>query len=571
MVSVFDRLVREISSDERRRLLDKLSHSANLSEEPLRRHDAGSEEPVLLEKEFAELGFFAQLRIIILGFFTGRGRKRITEEYLLVRLRRKVERVCPGWVDFQRGVVKPRMYKEISRLAAALDVFRKPLLHSVEAGKTDFYGLLGRLEFEEIHARLDEETQLKEISGSMPDASSVEIKRLMHAKFDSIIVSLTSDDRRRMKQHAETLVRLKNLVRYPCRRFLDMFPPGEKGAGGAADLRAVNTLLLELGNALWAFRQPPRSNLLKALFLFELSGVVEDQPDMLETELANRMDTAGEALDMIRKINKEVPWPQFLKAVAGDIHYAPSFANTGDDWFRYYKEFWNRRMSWRYKNWANGRRLLELQKGLALLWGVDVIPGIPGYRGKDFPQGLLPGHEKSLAALNTLFLDVFPGRLYHSLNLIMMDGKFYKKDNRRDYNEIFERFMRMPDKLRAFSYQLRPEGEIGSRFSELRRLGGSESLHAMEGLILAVDRDSRSLIIPVIGDLQKLSNLIQGILEGDGGTYDTLSNMMDIGGQSNETFRRNLQNVWTIVEKSGELMKELISVEEKCALKENAG
>ena len=111
MDSVFDRLAREISKDERRSLLSKIGETQDLNEEPLRVEDKSDTEPVLLEREFAELGFFARLRIILLGFFTGRGRNRLTEEYLIHKVQRKVERAAPGLIDFQRDHLNTKMYQ----------------------------------------------------------------------------------------------------------------------------------------------------------------------------------------------------------------------------------------------------------------------------------------------------------------------------------------------------------------------------------------------------------------------------------------------------------------------------
>ncbi|MCK5736913.1 MAG: hypothetical protein KAH21_10560, partial [Spirochaetaceae bacterium] len=174
----------------------------------------------------------------------------------------------------------------------------------------------------------------------------------------------------------------------------------------------------------------------------------------------------------------------------------------------------------------------------------------------------------SFAAVRTLFLEIFQGKLYHALNLVKIDGKFYKKDNRREYDEIFGRFLKFPDRIRSLENRLRPDGEYGIRHAELRREAsvGEDTVVRLSEFILNLDRESQNIVIPLIGDLKAMGRLIKGILDGNGGSYDTLSNMSEIGGQGHETFRLNLQEVMNIVENSSELLADLVDIEEKSSL-----
>ena len=568
MESVFDRLAREISREERRSLLLKIGETQDLNEEPMRLDDTSTSQPVLLDREFAELSIFARLKIIIVGFFTGRGRTRITEEFLLHKIQRKVERAASGLFDFRRELVSPKMYQSIAKLRSAMDVFKRPLMRAMEGDKPDFYALLGKLEFEDIQSRLETELVPERLSNLSPEALPVEIKRQMDSIFEGILGDIVPDRRRRMIAHTTALARLKTLVRYPYDRILNLFPPGEHGAGGGASIRQLKAPLLELGDALYAFQSPPSTTLLETLFLFELQDSISDDDNRLELELTERMDRAAAALDIVRKINTDIPWTYLLKALSEDIQYAPRPMSGGEDWFRIFKAFWKDRLGIQFSVWADRKRLSELLRGLTVLWGFDLIPLIPGYRGVEFPENIQPRHESSFAAVRALFLELFQGRLYHALNLVKIDGKFYKKDNRREYEEAFGRFLRIPDKVRTFENRLRPEGEYGIRHGNLRReaSAGEDTVDRFRDLVVHLDRESQNIVVPVIGDLKAMARLLKGILEGSGGTYDTLSNMSEIGGQGHDTFRINLQDVRNIIERSSELLADLVSLEEKRSL-----
>lgn len=568
MESVFDRLAREISRDERRSLLMKIGDTQDLTEEPMRLDDASTGQQVVLDREFAELSFFARIRIILIGLFTGRSRHKMTEEYLLHKIQRKVEKASSGLIDYHRELVSPKMYQSIAKLRSAMDVFRRPLVRAMEGDKPDFYALLGKLEFEDIEIRLENEPDPEKLSNVTPDALPVEIKRQMDSIFNGIMEDIVPDRRRRMSAHTATLARLKTLVRYPYERILNLFPPGEHGAGGPASLRKLKDPLLELGDALHAFKSPPSTTLLETMFLFELQDRISDSEDRLELELTERMDRASAALDIVRKINSEIPWTNLLKTLSEDIQYAPRPVVGGDDWFRVFKTFWRERLMVKYHVWSDRKRLSELLRGLTVLWGLDLIPPVPGYRGVEFPDNIQPRHESSFSAVRTLFLDIFQGRLYHALNLVKIDGKFYKKDNRREYDEVFGRFLKIPDKIRGFENRLRPDGEYGIRHAELRREAstGEDTVSRYQDLILQLDRESQNIVIPLIGDLSAMARILKGILTGNGGSYDTLSNMAEIGGQGNSTFRINLQEVLNIVDNSSNLLTDLVDLEEKRSL-----
>ncbi len=568
MESVFDRLAREISRDERRSLLLKIGETQDLNEEPMRLDDASGNEPVLLDREFADLSIFARLRIILTGFFTGRGRNKVTEEFLLHKIQHKVERAAPGLIDFRREIVSPKLYQSIAKLRSAMDVFKRPMIRAMEGDKPDFYALLGKLEFEDIQTRFENEPEPDRLANLSPEALPVEIKRQMDSLFEGILEDIVPDRRRRMIAHTTALARLKMLVRYPYDRILNLFPPGEHGPGGSASIRQLKAPLLELGDALYAFQSPPSTTLLETLFLFELQDTLGDDDNLLELELTDRMDRAAAALDIVRKINSDIPWVNLLKALAEDIQYGPGPVSGGEDWFRVFKKFWKERLGIRYSVWSDRKRLTEILRGLTVLWGLDLIPMVPGYRGVEFPDNIQPRHESSFAAVRTLFLEIFQGRLYHALNLVKIDGKFYKKDNRREYDEVFGRFLKIPDKIRSFENRIKPDGEYGIRHGDLRReaASGEDTVGRLRDFVQLLDRESQNIVIPLIGDLKAMSLLLKGILSGNGGAYDTLSNMSEIGGQGHDTFRVNLQDVRNTVDQSAELLADLVSLEEKRSL-----
>ena len=299
MESVFDRLVREISREERQIMLQKIDNSQILTEEPMRQNYSRENKPLFLDQEFAELPFFEKLKIIIIDFLTGRGRDRLTEEILLKRTRRQLVKNAPGIIDFNRNLVRPKMSQYINQIRSSMEVFRTPLVQALEGDKPAFYAFLGKMEFMEIQKRLDTEPVPDRLSNIMPEATPAEIKKQMNSLFEAILEDISPEKRRKMVNHTAVLNRLRNLVRYPYNRILVLFPRGEGGFTASASLKKVEALLLELGDALDAFHKPPSLKLLQTLFIFDFQDSIAIESEQLEVELNDRMNRASAPLHTI--------------------------------------------------------------------------------------------------------------------------------------------------------------------------------------------------------------------------------------------------------------------------------
>ncbi|VDB00976.1 hypothetical protein S1OALGB6SA_2070 [Olavius algarvensis spirochete endosymbiont] len=561
MESVFDRLAKEISGKERLALLKRISKL--YKSEPLHKGIASSDEPYIPERQFARLSIFARLQIIILGFLLGISRDKAIERFLLRKIHRKIDYVAPGLLDRRRGLINPKLYQVIAKLRSAMNVFKEPILKALEDEKGEFYAFLGKLEFEDVQTRL--ETQLLPSSNDIPNIPHSKIKKQLFLRFNDILNDIELTQRKRMNIHTEVLFQLRSLARFPYNRILNLFPPGENGAAAGATIRVLRIPLLELGDVLFAFQTPPTSILLEAIFLFDLQDKISEDSEWLEKELRERMNLAVHSLNVVRKVNTAIPWELLLKSLAVDIHYTPTTASGVDDWFRIFKLFWTKRLNARFREWSNQKHVQELLEGLKEQYELTEIPSVPGYRGTEFPDHYKPRYELSFAVVKVLFLEIFQARLYHVLNIIKIDGKFYKKTNREDFEEAFNRFVKIPDKIRSFENKLRPDGNYGIRLENLWKEtnSGTDTSKRFFELLGQLDRESQIITVPLIGDLKTMSDILGGVLSGSGGTYDSLSNMSEIGGHGNQIFLENLKEVRNIFNRSAENLKKLLEFEEK--------
>ena len=115
-------------------MLEKIDRSYQSDEQSMHREGSSADEAVHLDEEFKHRSLITRLGILVLGFLSGRGRKNVTQSCLIQRIQRRVSRRAPGLIDFRRRPASAKLFRYMSDLRAALNVFRRPLIRCLEEG-----------------------------------------------------------------------------------------------------------------------------------------------------------------------------------------------------------------------------------------------------------------------------------------------------------------------------------------------------------------------------------------------------------------------------------------------------
>lgn len=555
MESTFDRLVQQLSSEERLLMLQAIDNLRILTEEPMHIESSEDSEKLAFNQEFIDLPFFTKLWIIFICLLSKRTRDEITEEILLKEVQRKFSKVAPGLIDFRYGLVLKGVKDYITQISLAVKIFYLPLLRALESSKAEFQAFLFKHEFEELHERLETEPNPVAIANKSPKASASEIKRQMHLIFNNIMEDFIPDKHLIMLQHITILRQLLALSRFPYKRILSLFPDTDQGK---ASLTKISDPLLELGDILLAFQFPPSLKLLKIVFAFNLQGSLSKDTKELEKNLRDCMNQADKNLEIIRNINRAIPWKILQKAVSRNLYYTPLPLDKGEDWYHIFKRFWNKRLDSRFNTWFDAERIKDMKRKLCILWSIEHIPIKSPYSSANFPSYIIPRFEITFASMRYFFLNIFDKQLYTALNLIMIDGKFYKKDNRTEFESAYNNFLTYSANIKAFELTLEPDNiHMEHIVDDIAR---QQQYHK---LIENADRDCKNLANHILLDLKVISKILTGILKGTSShTYDSLSNMTEIGGRGNITFQKHLEKTHKIITQSSEIMNDLFEIEE---------
>ena len=583
--TIFDRLVVSLSKDERRALLDTINKRNLVSEEPLSAEE--EEKPdVDLNALFGKLGFLQKVIFFLKSLFSGKNREELLEERALNELAKEMQQRSSGsYFDFSRGQFLPAFAKEVRELRDGTVLFAPVIAKVLGQNKADFIAFLTGMEQEEAQRRLLRETDPyfqvakfvnkgevllhdKDLATveipSTSELSDVEVRRMMENSLDDILQCLPAEARAEMYQNMKFLQYLSVLTAFPFDRLLQLFYPAPDVNPIAVKFSNCKDLVMRLAEILHSMSIAPSSQLVRSMFLFVDGEKTETAGYNLEEEYADQMKDTDLALRRIRNFNAAIPMALVARYLSGNVNYHCPTLGGGEDWFALLKQFWKGRIDQSYKQFCAKRRQDEIVKEIHDSLGNVPMVFLENYvlSGEDGP--VRGTYSLSTAFLKTFFLHVFPRDFNRHLKLLLIEGEFYKEDNRTEFTDAYNGLLKLQSLLENFEARLADKGELREA---LRQAEGEISTKMIKqkkikALQKKIDLEAQGLVQNTMTYLQALSRILNGILHGEvGGRYDTLSNFSYIGGRGNQAFLKNLDLVLLEANRIAGLIEKLYVLE----------
>lgn len=543
--SVFDSLVAELSAEERKELLERLGNNYLMSGEPL----ASPDELAAARREAQvpgpdDLGFFQKIILFFRRLFTGRDIESLLEEDELKVLARLVDQRFPGLVDYRKGIVTYPFFEEVAKLRDSARFFYGVLERSFDRDRPAFYAFLASLRMPDLNARLLAETDAFAWAKAHPEAGDPEARQAVLAAFDEIVLSLTDEGRRKMYQDIRCLFFLKRLSGFLFDRLLLVFrvEPGSE-ADPTASFAELRELLVELGDILFSLSSPPSIELMESIFLFVEKENLEKEGSAFEGLLVTDLGQAESALARIRAFNRKIPLVDLVRLVTEDSSHSPRELAAGEDWLAIFRSFWRSRIETGLDELRKERRYLRLKEEMAAYVG-QASPPVFQHIGHDEGQDKPPIiQDLALGFIDSFTRGVFSKDFQHPLKIVLMDGEFYRKDNRLEFTDAFDTLSRGSASVMAFDARLGPEGEIGEAWMAARHEVSSVAIkrRKMQSIARSAQDESETIIRNYAESLIVLIRVLYGILKGEaGGRYDSLSNLSFLDGKGNKEFQKGL-------------------------------
>lgn len=564
--STFDRLVSEISDDERSELLDELSRSMEPQGETVldeNRQDEYSDAHAGLEDRYRRLGLFARLWLLIRSFFQGATPVELYERDALGDLARRVDKAAPGLISVSGRLALPGLYNKVRELESAARSGASLLRHITGSRKGEFLTVLLGIEFYESRTVFDSEMNPDQVAELHPDYSDSDLKRHMENRLEDILQSIPSDVRTRMYVNARYIDNLRELATFDFARFFALFHTSHGTEVESPPLGSIAGYIERLAGLFEGLRVSPGELMTRALYSWLR---LEDHPEGEDTDEASdttayRVKNLSHSLGVIAEFGRSVPLLALTRVAHDSLSYAPDHVGGGEDWFASIKRFWHNHIESTHREYVTRQRRHALLKRGSELCHADVRM-MQAYPGADEDQ---PGpYAATLGFLRTFFDAAFMKEYHAPLRLLQVNGQFYKDANRSEFNDSFESLRSVPDRVRRLQRDVSEEGTTGLVLQRIAHEVSDPQQRTIERrkALVLVHKNAAKVASDAIQALRSITAVLNGILYGEvGGPYDTLSNLNSIDGRNSDNYRKTLDSVLVQCKAAEEILTGLYDLE----------
>ncbi len=552
----------ELRDDERQRLLQKLRNASSVSTEPLLARaprDSGKTDYIAA---FQHLDFFTKIFLLIKGIVTNQSKADLIKERQVKSLLKKLESQCMGLVDVKRKFLLESFWQELVKLRQSARYFYDLLDKTLEKRRPAFFAFLASLELEEVHEELVTQTDPWYVEKENSLASDTDIRNLVAKAMENALTFISEEQRRNMYHDVHSLYVLRKLSVFHFDKFLGAFQINALGQHEMS-FWAASDSLMELDSILGSILVPPSLKLMEALLAFEFNDDYSSKTFNLDLAIKEELIKADQALSGIRTFNSRVPIDILLQAAKEDPEAQSGPVAGGEDWFALFKSYWRERTEKSFVCWQSERRMLQLKSEIAQLVGTG--------SASRFVFMLEEGSEttppmrlaKPILFLESFYYTAVLGDLNRIFKIILMEGEFYKRDNKKEFTDSYNLLLQTGEDFKAFDLRLGPEGELGRMYIQACADQSPIAIkrRKIETAIQAAETEAETILRRLIDAINRIFLIFKGILSGDSkGKYDSLSNLSRIDGKANKDFMKAIENAKERLEKATYLANELTRI-----------
>jgi truncated hemoglobin YjbI len=534
-----NRLVSELSIDERLKFLDKLRGQTTISFEPLYTVREEADSAGQFDAQFGNLPWYYRLAYFILSLFKSKAPSAIYADSQVGKLGKKIETIAPGLYNAQRNILLADFYRLIAELKEAARFFFTALDSSVNRDRGSFYAFLGSLEMEEIHRRLQNETGPEAILEKFPETPDTMLRQTALKLMEDALPEISDTQRNLMYANARSLHCLKELSSFLFDRLLMSFSTTDQSCMA----NVVRDMLSDLSNILFSLKEPPGISLLESLFIFQLQERARETGFDMNREMRRLLARAEEAILKIRDFNRQVPLTMIIRCAARDTSIKPQAISGGEDWFAVYREYWKRYIESRVADFLRRRKHEEVLSSFRYFLKGMNLKVLENVVSDSNPRGLPVTEAFTLSFLLTFYSAVFMADINTYLRPILLDGEFFKKENRAEFTGAYNDLMKIEDDVKKFDAAISPSGDYGQRY--LQAKDDMSSLPVKRRKIHVVleeaSNNAKNIIERSHDAMFTMIKVLGGILKKEAGSkYDTLSNLEKLGGKNQEAFANGI-------------------------------
>ncbi|MDR1074628.1 MAG: DUF5312 domain-containing protein [Treponema sp.] len=513
----FNKLASELSVEERNDLLKKLAGQSTLSHEPL--YDDEVESSIkTIESQYQILPWYEHLLLLILSFFKSKSALKVYEDRLISKIGQEIETKCPGYFNYQSLMLLPPFYKALTDLKVNVRFFKDALDTGLNKDRGAFYAFLGSLEMSAVHKRLEEEITPSGLFSKHPEKNESELKQIAMGLMEDAFAAINEEERNAMYQHARMLSCLKELSFFLFDRILYAFANDLAAGGMTCSVSVVRDQLATLNNILYSLKTSPSISLLESLFVFilqEQAGTGKENID-IQNESKTLLSSAENSLTAIREFNQTVLLTPMLRVANRNMAFSPSVISGGEDWIIVYRDYWKQHIEQLFDDYTRAKQQQETLDSFRYFLKGAPFKTMEYAQSETNPDGIPIRRGFTLAFLLTFHSIVFIADVNKTLRPILLEGEFFKRENRTLFTESYNDLMKLDDDIKRFDEEISSNGEFGKQYAIA--MADMSLTNRRRKIQIVVESANETAVEIVNGAKKALENMLivlQGIAKKD--------------------------------------------------------
>jgi hypothetical protein len=205
----------------------------------------------------------------------------------------------------------------------------------------------------------------------------------------------------------------------------------------------------------------------------------------------------------------------------------------GEDWFVVYHDYWRDRIEEKLTEYRMQRQQQELFESFRYFLKDKPLKNLEHVASEANPDGLPIKGAFSLSFLLTFYSAVFINDINNDLRHILIDGRFFQRDNRTAFTESYNNLIKLETDIKRLDNQLNISGDYGKRYIRANEETSLQTRRRKTQIILDDASDEATAIIDQTKTaINNMIAILRAIITVDEhGNYTVLVNMTHFMGQ----------------------------------------
>ena len=545
--SSFDRLVAGLNAEDRLAMLNRINQ---MDTQPVQFtvENVDKEQNVSLQKKLQNESFIYKFVLWLRALFDKKTVEQLYGQDLLLSISKKINNRFPGTINYKIRSLDYIFYERLVTIKEAADFFKVYFTY-VEENPGDFYVFLSSFVAPELSEKINAQADPFIYPFSKP--ITPDARTDLAKKLDDILSNMDRDT----KQNMYSAVSQANwLYKFSTLQYIHFISQFTNVTGDNFTCPYSNALMdyNELASV-FANIQPIRNEVLEALFLFSQRKhlTINAQDKDIEKAVKEFMVKALAFFGTIQSFSNNVPIKNLGRVLNSDFDWQPPNMEGAEAWFPSFRAQWRKIQDIRWNDFAREQKKQMLSENLKTDFDLDEFP-VMEFRPWLKLWNRIPFNRELTGGFLSWFCTEKYEKVIQDLNVVAMEGVFYKSENRSEYSEGLNNFSNANNLMKDLIRKLSPEGEFGKLFEDFatNRVHTFQVQSQIESMMEQIENTVKEAISLFGKGARTIERVFYGFFEEQkDGIHEPLQNITTIRGRDNRRFVDSLISIRQLLKK----------------------